>query len=65
MTADDRPVWKRCWCYRYGRCLSNDCPTACFTPPVPLTDQAWQQAYASVLTGEYVAAAPPTEEEAP
>lgn len=45
---DERPVHQRCWCYRYGRCLTG-CPTADLPAPVPLTDENWRSGYAEAL----------------
>lgn len=48
MTTLELPVWRRCWCYRYGRCLV-DCPTADLPSPKPLTDENWQREYANAI----------------
>lgn len=45
-----RPVWQRCWCWQYGRCLV-DCPTADLPPPIPMTADNWRRAYAEVMAG--------------
>lgn len=39
-----RPVQERCWCWQYGRCLT-DCPTADLPPPRPMTDANWRRAW--------------------
>lgn len=46
--AESVAVWRRCWCYRTGRCLV-DCPTADLPQPVPLTDDNWRRGYAEAL----------------
>lgn len=52
-TREITPVHKRCWCYRYGRCLT-DCPTADL--PFPRSsdgriagDAEWHDAYRAVM----------------
>ncbi len=46
-TPDERPVHKRCWCWQYGRCLT-DCPTAHLPKPQPMTDENWYRAWREV-----------------
>jgi len=48
---EQQPVWKRCWCWQYGRCLV-DCPTADLPMPHPMTDANWRAAYDAVLRGD-------------
>lgn len=49
--VDERPVWERCWCWQYGRCLTDDCPTCDVPNPVPMTDENWRRAFAEVSRG--------------
>ena len=44
----ERPVWRRCWCWQYGRCLV-DCPTADLPRPKPMTDENWKRSYLEVM----------------
>ena len=48
----DIPHYLRCWCYRFGRCLT-DCPTADLPKPVPMTDESWQRAYYAAIDNRY------------
>lgn len=48
-TPTQKPVWKRCWCLQWGRCLT-ECPTADLPRPVPfITDENWRKSYADVV----------------
>ena len=53
-------IWERCWCWQYGRCLT-DCPTAGIPHPNPMTDENWERAYRAVaepaLIGDVLAPA--------
>jgi len=53
-------IWKRCWCWQHGRCLT-DCPTADTPHPNPMTDENWKRAYRAVtepaLIGDVLAPA--------
>lgn len=43
-SSTPKPVWERCWCWQYGRCLV-DCPTADLPKPLPFTSEAaWRDA---------------------
>ncbi len=50
---DEREVTvnEGCWCWQYGRCLT-DCPTADLPRPPILTTAVWLPAYEAVMAAK-------------
>ena len=48
MGEDTRDGAGCCWCWQYGRCLS-ECPTAAHPRPVPFIDSTWKPAALALM----------------
>ena len=61
LKAATRPVWKRCWCWQWGRCLTLPCPTANVPPPQPMTNENLRLAYRQVCAARGIQLSEPCE----